>query len=54
MNMNALHVSQADAAVSSRAARWKKLGIGMVLAFTLKGLITTSLLVITLLEFIRG
>jgi len=50
--MNALHVSQADATVSSRTARWKKLGIGVILAFTLKGLITTSLLAIVLLEFV--
>ncbi len=51
--MNALQIPPADAAVSNKAARWKKLGIGVVLAFALKGLITGSLLAIVLLEFVH-
>lgn len=48
--MNVLHLPPDDAS-SNRAARWKKLGIGVILAFTLKGIITTSMLAIILLEF---
>ena len=43
----------AEATVSNGTARWKKLGIGVILAFTLKGLVTGSLLAIMLSEFIH-
>lgn len=51
--MNVLHVIPVNAALSSGAALWKKLGMGVVLAFTLKGIVTGSMLAIMLLEFIR-
>ncbi len=51
MNMNVLHLPPAADASSGRTARWKKLGIGVILAFTLKGIITASMLAIILLEF---
>lgn len=49
--MDVLHLPQANDASSSRTARWKKLGIGVILAFTLKGIVTASMLAILLLEF---
>jgi len=51
VNMNAVRMP--PAAVSNGAARWKKLGLGLVLAFTLKGLVTGSLLAFILSEFIH-
>jgi len=51
--MNVLHLPPADDASSSRTGRWKKLGIGVILAFTLKGIITTSMLAIILLELFQ-
>lgn len=53
VNMNVLHPAPTDDASSSRTARWKKLGIGVVLAFTLKGIVTASMLAIMLLEFFQ-
>lgn len=49
--MNVLHLPPANVDLSSRTARWKKLGIGVILAFTLKGIVTASMLAILLLEF---
>ena len=37
-------------AVAEKPGRWKKLGIGVILAFTIKGLITISLLALALLH----
>jgi hypothetical protein len=52
--MNILRVSPAHAATTSNGvARWKKLGVGVILGFMLKGFITTLLLAITLSEFIH-
>jgi len=42
-------LSPSHAGLSHRSLHWKKLGFGMVLAFTLKGIVTASILVITLL-----
>lgn len=53
MNMNVLLLRLADDASSSRTERWKKLGIGVILAFTLKGIVTASMLAILLLEFFQ-
>lgn len=49
--MNVLHLPPDNAALSNGTARWKKLGIGVVIAFTLKGIVTGSMLAIMLLEF---
>jgi len=51
--MNVLHLPPADDASSSRTERWKKLGIGVILAFTLKGVVTASMLAIMLLGFFQ-
>ena len=51
--MNVFHLPPVRTAVSQEGAGWKKLGIGVMLGFTLKGLITAFLLAITLSEFIH-
>lgn len=51
--MSALHLPPARTTASSRIAGWKNLGIGVIIAFTVKGLITGSLLVLMLLGFIQ-
>jgi len=53
LNMNILPVPPAHAGATDGEMRWKKLGIGVILGFTLKGLITAFLLAITLSEFIH-
>lgn len=47
MQVPADRVSKADGVLSL-----KKVGMGVIIGFTVKGLITTALLVITLFEFI--
>ena len=51
--MNVVHGQSSHVAPAADGiAPLKRLGIGVILGFTLKGLITASLLVITLLEFV--
>jgi len=51
--MNTWQESSAHSGGSDGAAHWKKLGLGVIVGFTLKGLITAFLLAITLSEFIH-
>ena len=51
--MNVFHLPPARTAASQECAGWKKLGIGVIIGFTLKGLVTAFLLAITLSEFIH-
>ena len=51
--MNAFQLPPERTAESQDGAGWKKFGIGVILGFTLKGLITAFLLAITLSEFIH-
>jgi hypothetical protein len=54
--MNILHAWQVSPAVheaSGTIARLKKLGFGAICFFTLKGLVTGSLLGMAMLEFIK-
>jgi len=52
MTMNILHASVARSAVPGGALSLKKIGLGVIVGFTVKGLITAALLVMTLFEFI--
>jgi hypothetical protein len=51
--MNTWQEPSAHTGVADGAAHWKKLGLGVIISFTLKGLITAFLLAITLSEFIH-
>jgi hypothetical protein len=51
--MHASQVPPDHAAVSNGPAHWQKLGIAVILGFTVKGLLTALLLAITFLEFIH-
>lgn len=51
--MSVFHLPPARTAASQGGGGWKKLGLGVILGFTLKGLITAFLLAITLSEFVH-
>jgi hypothetical protein len=51
--MNILQASSARSSAPGGALSLKKLGLGVIVGFTLKGLITAMLLAITLFEFIH-
>ena len=48
-----LPVPPAHAGATHAAMRWKKLGIGVILGFILKGLFAAIVLAVTLSEFIH-
>jgi hypothetical protein len=51
--MNGLQTSSGIASGSAEGMGWRRLGLGVIIGFTLKGVITTAVMVMIMFEFIH-